>query len=202
MNAPNPRHRTTRETGRRVSAPLAACGALAGLLAASGALPGLVAANIVMSAQQPAVGSAQQPAAPAASPDQPAAAQPESDAKGAATFARVCSLCHDGARILSNRRSKSQWTEVIEKMMERGAQVSEDDFTDVMDYLLRHYGRINVNKAAAEDLALVVGVSKKDAEAIVSYRDSKGDFPDFDALAKVPGIDVEKLNKGRDAITF
>jgi cytochrome c5 len=97
MNATNPRHRTSRETGRR---PLAACVVLAGVLAASGALPGLVAANIAMSAQQPAVGSAQQPAATAASPDQPAAAQPESDAKGAATFARVCSLCHDGARIL------------------------------------------------------------------------------------------------------
>jgi competence ComEA-like helix-hairpin-helix protein len=157
-------------------------------------LAGLLAATIVVGAQQPA--------APAPSQDQPAAAQPESDPKGAATFARVCSLCHDGARILSNRRSKSQWTEVIEKMMERGAQVSDEDFADVMDYLLRQYGRINVNKAASEDLALVVGVSKKDADAIVHYRDNQGDFPDFDALAKVPGIDVEKLNKGRDAITF
>ncbi len=184
MNALNPRHRRSHETGWRVSAPLAACGALAGLLAASIAV------------------SAQQPAAPVAPADQAAAAQPEVDAKGAATFARVCSLCHDGARILSNRRSKSQWTEVIEKMMERGAQVSDQDFEDVMDYLLRHYGRINVNKAAPEDLALVVGLSKKDADAIVQYRDAKGDFPDFDALAKVPGIDVEKLTKGRDAITF
>jgi competence ComEA-like helix-hairpin-helix protein len=192
MNAPNPRHRTSRETARRVSAPLAACVALAGLLATT----------IVMSAQQPAVGNAPQPAAPAAPQDQAAAAQPSPDVKGAATFARVCSLCHDGARILSIRRSKSQWTEVIEKMMERGAQVSDADFEDVMDYLLRHYGRINVNKAAAEDLALVAGLSKKDAEAIVSHRDSHGDFPDFDALAKVPGVDAEKLNKARDAMTF
>ena len=43
-------------------------------------------------------------------------------------------------------------------MMERGAQVSDTDFDVVMDYLLRHYGRINVNKAEAEDLALVTGV--------------------------------------------
>ena len=87
-------------------------------------------------------------------------------------------------------------------MMERGAQVSDEDFEVVMDYLLRHYGRINVNKAEAEDLAIVVGVSKKDAEAIVRYRQAQGDFPDFDALAKVPEIDLEKLSKGRDAITF
>jgi len=193
MNAQNPRNRTSREARGRVSVPLAACGALAGLLAAT----------IAVSAQQPPAPAPQDPPVAAPSAATPSAAtQPAADAKGAATFARVCSLCHDGARILSNRRSKSQWTEVIEKMMERGAQVSDDDFEVVMDYLLRHYGRINVNKAEAEDLAIVVGVSKKDAEAIVRYRQAQGDFPDFDALAKVPEIDMEKLSKGRDAITF
>ena len=157
----------------------------------------MLAASIAVNAQQPAAAAGAPQDPPAA-----AAAQPAADAKGLATFNRVCSLCHDGARILSNRRSKSQWTEVIEKMMERGAQVSDADFEEVMDYLLRYYGRINVNKAEAEDLAIVVGVSKKDAEAIVQHRVSQGDFPDFDAVAKVPGIDVEKLSKGRDAITF
>jgi competence protein ComEA len=183
MDAENLHYRPSRETHRRVSAPVVACAGLAGLLAAS----------IVTSAQEPA-------AAPA--PDQPAVAQPAADAKGAATFARVCGTCHDGSRILSNRRSKTQWTEVIEKMVERGAQVSDDDFDEVMGYLLRHYGRINVNRAAAADLVIVVGVSEKEADAIVEYRTGHGDFPDFDALAKVPGIDVEKLSKGRDAITF
>jgi len=198
MNAQNPRNQTSRETRGRVFAPLAACGALAGLLAAT----------IAVSAQQAPGPAPQEPSAATPSAATPSAAtpsaatQPAADAKGAATFARVCSLCHDGARILSNRRSKSQWTEVIEKMMERGAQVSDDDFTEVMDYLLRHYGRINVNKAEAEDLAVVAGLSKKDAEAIVRYRDAQGDFPDFDALAKVPEIDIEKLNQAREAITF
>ncbi len=192
MNAQNPRNRTSRETRGRVSVPLAACVALAGLLAAT----------IAVTAQQAPAPVPQEPSAATPSAAMPSAAMPAADAKGAATFARVCSLCHDGARILSNRRSKSQWTEVIEKMMERGAQVSDEDFEVVMDYLLRHYGRINVNKAEAEDLAIVVGVSKKDAEAIVRYRQAQGDFPDFDALAKVPEIDMEKLSKGRDAITF
>jgi competence ComEA-like helix-hairpin-helix protein len=183
MDASNRRTRTSLRAGRPGSAPLATCVALATLLAVT----------ITASAQQPA-------GAPV--PENGAAAPPAVDAKGAATFARVCSTCHDGARILSNRRSKSQWTEVIEKMMERGAQVSDDDFTEVMDYLLRHYGRINVNKAEAEDLAVVAGLSKKDAEAIVRYRGAQGDFPDFDALAKVPEIDIEKLNQAREAITF
>jgi len=184
MNVSNPRHRTSHETAKRGAAPRAACWALAGLLAAT------------------VVAVAQEPAAPAAPQAPAAAAPPPSDGKGAATFARVCSTCHDGARILSNRRSKSQWTEVIEKMMERGAQVTDEDFDEVMDYLLRNYGRINVNRATAEDLAIVVGLSDKDAGAIVQHRDGQGDFADFDALAKVPGIDLEKLKLGREAITF
>jgi competence ComEA-like helix-hairpin-helix protein len=48
----------------------------------------------------------------------------------------------------------------------------------------------------------VLGITEKDANAIAEYRKANGEFKDFDALTKVPGIDLEKLNKGRDAISF
>ncbi len=48
----------------------------------------------------------------------------------------------------------------------------------------------------------MLGISDKDAEAIVEYRKANGEIKDFDALSKVPGIDLEKLKQGRDAITF
>ena len=37
---------------------------------------------------------------------------------------------------------------------------------------------------------------------IVKYRREHGPFEDFDALAKVPGLNLEKLEKKRDAISF
>ncbi len=130
-----------------------------------------------------------------------ARAQDQDDAPAAA-FRRVCSNCHDAERILSTRRTRTQWEEVIEKMIDRGAEGTSDDFTTAEEYLLRVSGRVNVNRASSKDMVTVLGITQKDAEAVAEYRKANGEFKDFDSLAKVPGIDLEKLNKGRDAISF
>jgi competence ComEA-like helix-hairpin-helix protein len=130
-----------------------------------------------------------------------ARAQDQDDAPAAA-FRRVCSNCHDADRILATRRTRTQWEEVIEKMIDRGAEGTSDDFTTAEEYLLRVSGRVNVNRAATKDMVLVLGITQKDADAIAEYRKANGEIKDFDSLAKVPGIDLEKLNKARDAISF
>jgi competence ComEA-like helix-hairpin-helix protein len=130
-----------------------------------------------------------------------AQAQDQDDAPAAA-FRRVCSSCHDAERILATRRTRTQWEEVIEKMIDRGAEGTSDDFTTAEEYLLRVSGRVNVNRAASKDMVVVLGLTQKDADAIAEYRKANGEFKDFDALCKVPGIDLEKLKQGRDAISF
>lgn len=167
---------------------------------------GVLAATIVVSGSQ-APGPSAAPALPGAAPGvssalNPAGTAPQPDDKNAATYARVCSTCHDAQRILSNRRTKDQWGEVIDKMVERGAQGTDEDFAAVQDYLLSRYGRINVNRGSASDLATVLKISAKDAEAIVAFRSANGPFADFDALAKVPGLDLDVVKQDRDAISF
>jgi competence protein ComEA len=120
----------------------------------------------------------------------------------AAAFRRVCSNCHDSERILATRRTRTQWEEIIEKMIDRGAEGTSEDFTTAEEYLLRVSGRVNVNRAQTKDIVSVLSVTQKDADAIVEYRKANGEFKDFDALCKVPGIDTEKLKQGRDAISF
>src|SRR5262245_22959210 len=128
------------------------------------------------------------------------AQQPE-DAPAAA-FRRVCSNCHDSERILATRRTRTQWEEIIEKMIDRGAEGTSEDSTTAEEYLLRVSGRVNVNRAQAKDIIAVLSVTQKDADAIIEYRKTNGEYKDFDALSKVPGIDLEKLKQGRDAIAF
>jgi competence protein ComEA len=166
-------------------------------VALSGVLAGVLAATIVASASQSGA-----PPASAPAPQPGSAATSQSDERNTATFTRVCSTCHDAARILSNRRTKDQWSEVIDKMVERGAQGTDDDFNEIIDYLVAHYGRINVNRGTAKDLATVLKLSDKDAEAIVAFRTANGPFADFDGLAKVPGLDMDTLKQNRDAISF
>jgi competence ComEA-like helix-hairpin-helix protein len=128
-------------------------------------------------------------------------AQQPDDAPAAA-FRRVCSNCHDAERILATRRTRTQWEEIIEKMIDRGAEGTSEDFTTAEEYLLRVSGRVNVNRAQAKDVMAVLSVTQKDADAIIEYRKTNGEFKDFDALCKVPGIDLEKLKQGRDAVAF
>jgi competence ComEA-like helix-hairpin-helix protein len=124
------------------------------------------------------------------------------DDASAGAFHRVCSSCHDAQRILATRRTRTQWEEIIGKMIDRGATGTDEDFTAAEDYLLKVSGRVNVNRAAAADMAKVLGIPEKQAAAIVDYRKANGDFADFDALCKVPGIDVDKLKTEQDAISF
>lgn len=131
-----------------------------------------------------------------------ARAQDPADDQSAGAFQRVCSSCHDSQRILATRRTRTQWEEVIGKMIDRGAMGTDEDFTAAEEYLLKVSGRVNVNRAAAADLAKVLALTDKQASAIVDYRKANGDFADLDALCKVPGLDAEKLKAQQDAISF
>ena len=131
-----------------------------------------------------------------------AAGGQEPEDHAALAFKRVCATCHDAERILSVRRTRTQWEEVIDKMVERGAAGTDDDFTAAEQYLLRVSGRVNVNRALSNDIVDVLGLAQKDADAILEYRKVHGEFKDFDELCKVPGIDLEKLKQGRDAVSF
>jgi competence ComEA-like helix-hairpin-helix protein len=127
----------------------------------------------------------------------------EADDPAAKVFANVCGKCHPKERAVVQRRTRTQWEEVITTMITaRNAQISDEDFDTVLGYLAREYGRVNVNRAPAPDLVEVLHIPDKVGETIVEYRKEHGPFEDFDGLVKVPGVEREKLEPLRDAILF
>jgi competence protein ComEA len=126
----------------------------------------------------------------------------EQRAEVPAAFTRVCGRCHTSDRVVEGRRSRSQWDEVLERMVAKGATGSDEDFGIVIEYLVSEFGRVTINSAPADELAQVVHLDAKQADAIVSYRKAHGPFADFDALMAMPGAPVEALRKRRDAIVF
>jgi competence protein ComEA len=163
--------------------------------------PGLwvtAAALVLVSSGVAASGNA--PAPPQSTTPSPSTAAPD-DPKYP-VFMKVCRNCHDADRVISGRRSRVEWEEVLDKMAAKGAQASDEEWDVVLRYLLQNVGRVYVNRCAPEELIEVLGLSEKDAAAIVAYRKDKGTFPDFDALAKVPGLDPKALEQNRDAIVF
>ena len=117
-------------------------------------------------------------------------------------FMQTCNRCHDAARITALRRTKTEWEEVINKMIERGATGSEEDFMTVFGFLRRHYGKVYINTAPTEEITTTLGLTNKDADAIVAFRKSNGNFADLDAVKKVPNIDVKVLEDHKDAVAF
>jgi competence ComEA-like helix-hairpin-helix protein len=48
----------------------------------------------------------------------------------------------------------------------------------------------------------VLGLAKKDADAIIAFRTANGPFADVEAIKKVPEIDVKKLDERKAAVVF
>ena len=139
------------------------------------AICGLVASTL-MAATPPGHPAAQQAPPGATAADDP----------GAALFGQMCIKCHDAARITAMRRTRTEWEEVINKMIEKGATGTEKDFETVYEYVLRNFGKLYINAARPDEIATILGLSEKDAQAIVAYRKANGPFADFDAVKKVP----------------
>jgi competence ComEA-like helix-hairpin-helix protein len=92
-------------------------------------------------------------------------------------------------------------------MVSRGAVGSDDEIDQAIAYLTANFGptapkKVNVNKAAAADLASGLGISAADADAIVHYRADKGNFRELQDLTKVPGIDAKKIESAKDRLEF
>jgi competence ComEA-like helix-hairpin-helix protein len=117
-------------------------------------------------------------------------------------FIQMCNRCHDASRITAIRRTRFEWEEVLTKMIERGATGSDDDFQNVFGYLRRHYGKVYINTATPDEITTTLGLSSKDAEAIVAYKKAHGSFQDFEAVKKVPDIDATTLEAHKDAVAF
>jgi competence protein ComEA len=157
--------------------------------------------------------SALAPAAPQASGAAPApapAAQANSqfpDNPGRDTFLKTCSVCHSPTNVLANGLDRDGWADVITKMVGFGATGTDEQFSEILDYLTKSFPpaasvKIEVNKATADQLATGLGVTPQEAKAIVDYRQKNGDFKTLDDLKKVPGIDTTKLDLKKSRIAF
>ncbi len=118
-----------------------------------------------------------------------------------AVFLKVCSTCH-AMDAIDVRRTRSQWEDVLYKMIDLGAKGSDREFGTILEYLASEYGRVNVNRSPASELSAVLGLTKQQAGAVVEHRREHGKFEDFDALAQVPGLDAGKLENLQDAISY
>ena len=133
-----------------------------------------------------------------------ACAQTLPDGPGKETFETVCSRCHAPDAVIGKQGSKQWWQSKVTEMLQEDTDVPASDIDTIVAYLAKNFPvvKINVNKAAARDLETGLEFTAKESEAIVAYREAKGNFKTLDDLKKVPGLDAVKVESKKDRVEF
>lgn len=93
------------------------------------------------------------------------------------------------------RRGETE-LKVKEKVVKRETETKSESVPTV-----EHVSqKADLNRMDSKDF-LALGFPKKMADQIVSYRDKNGEFRSVDDLSKVPGMDVNMLNRFRDKLS-
>lgn len=61
---------------------------------------------------------------------------------------------------------------------------------------------VNMNKASTEELKSALGLTQAEAEAIVQYREQKGDFKIWQDVSSVPGVPPKKIEDNQKRLVF
>ncbi len=112
----------------------------------------------------------------------------------------LCSMCHDANLVAGFNRLPTEWDEVLVRMQSYGTVGAPEQFALVRGFLLRSYGKVNINTAPAADLAPVMDLQPEIAEAVVAYRTEHGEFKSPDDLKNVAGIDPAKIDARKNRI--
>ena len=145
--------------------------------------------------------AASRPAAQA--PPAAAAAQDRfPETTGKAALLKVCSNCHTAESVIQTLRTRQEWTDVVDQMSRYGAEASDQEFDQILAYLVKHFSPIRINKATAKDLETTLDLPATMAEAIVAYRTEKGDFKTVDDVKNVPGLEAGKIDTQKARLVF
>jgi competence protein ComEA len=154
--------------------------------------------------------STQTPVAAAQTADSNAATDtyPEFPAgEGREAVLRLCVKCHSPNIILASGQDRKGWENTITKMARQGADGSDEDFTDIADYLTANFPpsavkKVFVNMATDKQLSDVLGISLDDAKAMVAYRDKVKGFKSLEDMKAVPNVDAKKIDAKKDQLVF
>ncbi|HEV3198801.1 MAG TPA: helix-hairpin-helix domain-containing protein [Bryobacteraceae bacterium] len=122
--------------------------------------------------------------------------------KGKELVEQACGACHGLEVIPPQRATRKGWSSIVDNMIERGATATPDEVNAIVEYLAKNFGKVNVNKATAKEIEVGLGLTGKEAEAILKYRQEHGEFKGWDSLVKVAEVDSKKLEGKREWIAF
>jgi helix-hairpin-helix protein len=122
------------------------------------------------------------------------AAPPAHDlARESQSLKTVCAQCHNLQVVTDTPMSYDAWHDTVQTMIDRGANGTDQQLDDVMDYLHRTLTTIDINTAGVDELQIVLDLPPTVAQAIVARRSTRK-FTSLADLKSVPGIDASTVD--------
>jgi competence ComEA-like helix-hairpin-helix protein len=123
--------------------------------------------------------------------------------KGKEVVERMCTNCHGLDQVTATRYAKKYWGTLVDDMVSKGAEGSEEDVNLVISYLSRNFGKpVNINASTAKEIETGLSFTPAESELVVKYRTDKGAFKTFEDLQKVAGVRADILDEQRKNIVF
>ena len=130
---------------------------------------------------------------------------PEGDGKK--IIQQQCSGCHPGNALAGYQKTREDWDAVVIRMGQR-TTATRDELATLTDYLAANFPKVddptkvNMNKAGVKEMAERLGLSAAEAEAIIKYRDRRGNFRTWGDLLVIYGVDGTKIESLQDKMSF
>jgi competence ComEA-like helix-hairpin-helix protein len=121
---------------------------------------------------------------------------------------KICLQCHQPAQLLAQRRTEADWKRTIARMATKGVAAPAEQFDAVAAYMAKNFGKeedatkLNINKANAEEIVNVLGLTPDEAKALLAFRGKHGEFHEWGDMLVVYGVDGLKIEAAKDKITF
>ena len=127
------------------------------------------------------------------------------DAPGRDVTVKLCASCHAAETVASVRHTPDGWRDVIAKMVAAGAEGTEQEIETVFQYLSTQFPAeaqpaLNINAASAVELESVAGLLRKEAAALIAYREKNGPCKQLEDLQKVAGLDYKKIEARKERL--
>lgn len=135
------------------------------------------------------------------------AAEELPEGAGREIIAKHCSGCHAGTALGRYQKTRDDWDSIVARMGQRTA-ASREELSTLVDYLAANFpklddpAKVNMNKADAKEMVQRLGLSDKEAEAIVAYRERRGNFRAWGDLLVIYGVDGSKVEALQDKMSF
>lgn len=130
------------------------------------------------------------------------------DGPGKQIILRECTACHLPDHFTKYRHTNDEWQAIVIRMGQRVRSATKEELDSVQKYLFTNFpkteeaGKLNVNKANAQEIAAGLGLTSDEAKALVEYRQQHGTFREWGELLAIYGVDGRKIEAAKDRMSF